>query len=67
MNTAIKNCKVHHFADDTNLLHGNGSIEKLIKLADSNWGNLTNQLNANKITESMNKITEYQQDWINTV
>ena len=28
----IKHCKVHHFADDTNLLYTNSSIEKLSKL-----------------------------------
>ena len=31
LNTAIKHCKVHHFADDTNLLHINDSIKKLNK------------------------------------
>ena len=28
LNTAIKHCKVHHFSDDANLLHINGSIKK---------------------------------------
>ena len=31
LNTAIKHCKVHHFADDTNLLYINDSIKKLNK------------------------------------
>ena len=31
LNTAIKHCKVHHFADDRNLLHINDSIKKLNK------------------------------------
>ena len=29
LNTAIKHCKVHCFADDTNLLHVNESIKKI--------------------------------------
>ena len=32
LNTAIKHCKVHRFADDTNLLHINDSIKKSNKL-----------------------------------
>ena len=32
LNQAIKFCKVHHFADDTNLLHLSNSIKKLNKL-----------------------------------
>ena len=27
LNTAIKHCKIHHFADDMNLLHINDSIK----------------------------------------
>ena len=30
-NQAIKSCKVHHFADDTNLLFLSNSIKKLSK------------------------------------
>ena len=33
-NQAIKFCKVHHFADDTNLLYLGKSIKKLNKLVD---------------------------------
>ena len=29
LNLAIKHCKVHHFADDTNLLYTDNSIKKL--------------------------------------
>ena len=32
LNQAIKFCKVHHFADDTNLLYLGKSIKKLNKL-----------------------------------
>ena len=31
LNTVIKQCKAHDFADDTNLLHLNDSIKKLNK------------------------------------
>ena len=34
LNQAIKFCKVHHFADDTNLLHFNKSVAKLNKFVN---------------------------------
>ena len=55
LNTAIKHCKVHHFADDTNLLHTNESIKKLNKAINSDLKNLTNWLNANKISLNVSK------------
>ena len=55
LNTAIKHCKVHHFADDTNLLHINDSIKKLNKAVNSDLRNLTNWLNANKISLNVSK------------
>ena len=51
LNTAIKHCKVHHFADDTNLLHINDSINSV----NSDLRNLTNWLNASKISRNANK------------
>ena len=42
LNTAIKHCKVHHFADDTNLLHINDSVKKLNKAVNSDLKKLTN-------------------------
>ena len=44
LNTAVKHCKVHHFADDTNLLQINDSIKKLNKAVNSDLRNLTNWL-----------------------
>ena len=35
LNTVIKHCKVHHFADDPNLLHINDSVKKLRKAVNS--------------------------------
>ena len=36
LNTAFKHCKVHHFANDMNLLHLNDSIKKLNKAVNKN-------------------------------
>ena len=47
---AIKFCKVHHFADDTNLPHFCKSITKLNKYVNLDMKNLTDWLNANKIS-----------------
>ena len=55
LNTAIKHCKVHHFADDTNLLHINDSIKKLNKAVNSDLRNLTKWLNATKISLNVSK------------
>ena len=55
LNLAIKHCKVHHFADDTNLLYTNNSIKKLNKFFNKELKNLTNWLNANKITLNFDK------------
>ena len=53
LNTAIKHCKVHHF--NTNLLHINDSIKKLNKAVNSDLRNLTNWLNAKKISLNVSK------------
>ena len=55
LSLAIKYCKVHHFADDTNLLYTNNSIKKLNKLLNKDLKNLTNRLNANKISLNVDK------------
>ena len=55
LNSAIKHCKVHHFADDTNVLHINESIKKLNKAINSNLNILTNWLNANKTSLNVSK------------
>ena len=54
LNLAIKHCKVHHFADDTNLLHTNNSIKKLNKLLNKDL-KLTKWLNAIKISLNVDK------------
>ena len=55
LNQAIKFCKVHHFADDTNLLCLNNSIKKLNKLANADLKHLLNWFNANKISLNVKK------------
>ena len=55
LNQAIKFCKVHHFADDTNLLYLGKSIKKLNKLVYFDLKNLVYWLNANKISLNIKK------------
>ena len=51
LNQAIKFCKVHHFADDTNLLCLSNSIKKLNRLANADLEHLANWLNAKNFTQ----------------
>ena len=55
LNQAIKFCRVHHFADDTNLLCLGNSIKKLNKLVNADLKRLVNWLNANKISLNVKK------------
>ena len=55
LNQAIKFCKVHHFADDTNRLCLNNSIKKLNKLVNADLKHLANWLHANKISLNVKK------------
>ena len=55
LNQTIKFCKVHHFADDTNLLHFNKSVAKLNKLVNQDMKNLTVWLNSNTILLNVKK------------
>ena len=57
LNEDIKFCKVHHFADDANLIHFNKSVAKLNKLVNQDTKNLTVCLNANTISLNV-EITE---------
>ena len=56
LNQAIKPCKVHHFADDTNLLYFGKSLKKLEKLVNFDVKNLVHWLNANKISLNIKKV-----------
>ena len=48
LNHAIKYCKVHHFSDDTNLVHFNSSAKKLNRLVNLDMKPLSVWLNAKK-------------------
>ena len=54
-NQAINFCKVHHFADNTNLFCLSNSIKKLNKLVNAGLKHLANWLNANKISLNVKK------------
>ena len=54
-NQAIKDCKVHHFPDDTNLLCLSNSIKTLSKLVNADLKHLVNWLNANNISINVKK------------
>ena len=51
----VKHLKIHHFADDTNLLNFNHSIKKMNKQVNCDLKNLNNWLNANKISLNLSK------------
>ena len=55
LNQAIKFCKVHHFAENTNLSCLSNSIKKLYKLVNADLKHLVNWLNANKISLNAKK------------
>ena len=55
LNICIKNSKVYHFADDTNLLHINSSYKKLQKNLNKDLKNLCSWLLANKISLNCTK------------
>ena len=55
LNQATKFCKVHHFADNTNLLCFSNSIKKLNELVNADLKHLLNWLNANKILVNVKK------------
>ena len=56
LNQAIKFCKFHHFADDTNLLRLSNSIKKLNKSVNADLKHLLNWLVANKISFNVKKL-----------
>ena len=55
MHTAIRLSKVHHFADNTYLRHISKSIKKLNEFVNFDLKNLSNWLNANKISLNVSK------------
>ena len=57
LNQALKFCKVHHFADDTNLIRFSKSIYRLHKYVNLDLKNLTYWLNANRISLIVKKLS----------
>ena len=55
LNQTIKLCEIHHFPDDTTLLHFSKSIARLNKYVNLGIKNLTAWLNANKISLNVKK------------
>ena len=56
LHKAIRYCKVHHFADDTNLFHTNKSVKNLNKLVNHGMKQLNNWLSAIKISLNVEKL-----------
>ena len=52
---SIKFCKVHHLADDTNLINFNSSIKVINKQVNKDLKTLSNWLKANKICLNVSK------------
>ena len=57
LNQALKYCKVHHFADGTNLLHFSKSIYRLNKYVNLDLKSLIHFLNANRISLNVKKLS----------
>ena len=55
LHKAIRYCKVHHFADDTNLFHTNKSVKNLNKLVNHDMKQLNNWLSSDKISLNVEK------------
>ena len=54
MHNSVKNCKIHHFADETNLLLTNSSLKTINRHVNHDLSLICNWLRANKI--SLNTI-----------
>ena len=52
---SIKFCKVHHFADDRNLINFNSSVKVINEQVNKDLKTLSNWLNANKICLNFSK------------
>ena len=56
MNQNIQIYKVHHFVDDSNLLHFSKSVNHVNKYVNDNLKTLANRLNTKKFTECEEKL-----------
>ena len=55
LNQALKFCEVHHFADDTNVIHFSKPVNRLNEYVNLDLKNLTYWLNANRISLNVKK------------
>ena len=55
LSRSIKNSKIHHFADDTNLLYASSSLKDINKRIKFDLSNLVQWLWTNKIVLNVNK------------
>ena len=55
LSRSIKTSKIHHFADDTNLLYANSSLKDINKKINFDLSNLVQWFRANKIALNVNK------------
>ena len=55
LNVSIKSCKLHHFANDTNLLIINKSLKQISKLINHDLALLVQSLRSNKISLNNSK------------
>ena len=55
LNKSIKNSRAYHFADDTNILLSNKSLELLAKEMNQDLKNLSQWLKANKLSLNVKK------------
>ena len=62
MHNSIKNCKIHHFAGDTNLLLTNSSLKKINRQVNHDHSLIYHWLRANKtsLNTSKTKIIIYR-------
>ena len=55
LHKVIRYCKVHHFADDTNLFHTSKSVKNLNKLVNCDMKHLNNWLSENRFSLNVEK------------
>ena len=55
LSRSTKNSKIHHFADDTNILYASSSLKDINKKINFDLSNLFQWFRANKIALNVNK------------
>ena len=60
LHKAIRYCKVHYFAGDTNHFHSNKSVKNINKLVNHDMKQLNNWLSANKISMEKTELVIFK-------